>query len=503
MDRMQTKTSTRTDDSFPVAGGFPHLCRGIFLAAGAGLLSAALILVGCAKDSVSGLGEWDGTVPVSFGVEGLSEVLPATRASLATNTTVRVIAYKSGDSNPAQDNYVADQAYSWNGSELVPCTVDDNGSKTADAADQVMKLTPDSYDFYAVSPAFPLAADKTTLATAVANGVDYAAITVRETQQVPRQVMSYALTLSPLQRQCAQISIVIKNDDNYIVPTTLAVNSVSVTGLAASQSSITVGANLTAASSGTEVLNFTSEDFSVSGTTFTQRSPSVALPLSETNLTLTLDMNVDGESQTFTGELQAVTLEQSTKYTITATIITKSDITLSVDSWTEETGNNPEFEDATYPYVVNGNTAVMQDRYGCTVKYPLHGPWTITPIHAESDVSSNDSGINTVSEKFEVASVNARTQSTWANAKTACQNYSQASGAAGTWRLPTIQELKLICILQKKLTACNQLSSSGYYWAATESRKISGNAWVLYSDGAMSSQSKTSSQGIVRCVRDL
>ena len=51
---MQTKTSTRTDDSFPVAGGFPHLCRGIFLAAGAGLLSAALILVGCAKDSVFG-----------------------------------------------------------------------------------------------------------------------------------------------------------------------------------------------------------------------------------------------------------------------------------------------------------------------------------------------------------------------------------------------------------------------------------------------------------------
>ena len=472
------------------------------LVAGTALLSAVMLLAGCAKDSVSGFGEWDGTVPVSFGVEGLSEMLPATRASLTTNTTVRVIAYKGGDSNPAQDNYVADQAYSWNGSELVPCTVDDNGNKTADAADQEMKLTPGSYDFYAVSPAFPLAADKTTLATAVANGVDYAAITVRETQRIPRQTMPYALTLSPLQRQCAQISIVIKNGDSYISPTTLTVNSVSMTGLATSQSGITIGTNLTVVSSGTEELNFTSEDFSVIGTTFTQRPPSVVLPLSGATLILTLDMNVDGESKIFTGELQA-TLAGSIKYTITATIDTKSDITLSVDSWTEETGNNPEFEDATYPYVVNGNTAVMQDRYGCTVKYPLHGPWTITPIHAESDVSSNDSGINTVSEKFEVASVNARTQSTWANAKTACQNYSQASGAAGTWRLPTIRELTLIYILQKKLTACNQLSSSGYYWAATESSKISGNVWVLYSDGAMTSQSKTSSQGIVRCVRDL
>ena len=468
--------------------------------AGTALLSAVMLLAGCAKDSVSGFGEWDGTVPVSFGVEGLSEMLPATRASLTTNTTVRVIAYKSDDSNPAQDNYVADQAYSWNGSELVPCTVDDNGNKTADAADQVMELTPGSYDFYAVSPAFPLAADKTTLATAVANGVDYAAITVRETQQVPRQVMPYALTLSPLQRQCAQISIVIKNGDSYISPTTLTVNSVSMTGLATSQSGITIGTNLTAVSSGTEELNFTSEDFSVSGTTFTQRPPSVALPLSGATLTLTLDMNVDGESQTFAGELQA-TLAGSIKYTITATIDTKSDITLSVDSWTEETGNNPEY--GTYPYVVNGNTIVMQDRYGCAADYPLHGPWTITPTHAESKYNTNDSGINTVSEMFEVASVNVGTSSTWDNAKTACQNYSQASGAAGTWRLPTVRELMLIRTTRSKLTSIDLSTSKGFNWSATEYTS-SGYAWTCSIAANIATQGTTKSTNRpVRCVRDL
>ena len=494
---MQTKTSAQPFGGFPVLGGFPHLCRTISLAAGAGLLSAALLLAGCAKEAVSGCGEWDGTVPMSFGVEGLSEMLPATRASLTTNATVRVIAYKSGDSNPAQDNYVADQAYSWNGSELVPCTVDDNGNKTADAADQVMKLASGSYDFYAVSPAFPLATDKKMLSTVVANGVDYAAITVRKTQQIPRQVLPYALTLNQLQRQCAQISIVVKNDDSDI-----AINSVKVTGLAASQSGVTVGTNLTAASSGTEVLNLTSEDFSLSGTTFTQSIPSVVLPLSGAILTLTLDMNVDGESKTFAGELQA-TLAGSTKYTITATIDTKSDITLSVDSWTEETGNNPEFEDMTYPYVVNGNTIVMQDSYGCAANYPLHGPWTITPIHAESKYNTNASGINTVSEKFEVASANA-SFSTWDGAKTACQKYSQASGAAGTWRLPTVSELVLIRVTRSKLTSVDLSTGKGFCWSATESTASSNYVWSCNLTGNVSTQGYTKSSSLpVRCVRDL
>ena len=80
MNSMQTKTSARPFGGFPVLGGFPHLCRTISLAAGAGLLSAALLLAGCAKEAISGCGEWDGTVPMSFGVEGLSEMLPATRA---------------------------------------------------------------------------------------------------------------------------------------------------------------------------------------------------------------------------------------------------------------------------------------------------------------------------------------------------------------------------------------------------------------------------------------
>ena len=52
---MQTKTSAQTFGGCPVFGNFPRLCRGISLAAGAVLLSVALLSTGCFKEQSEGM----------------------------------------------------------------------------------------------------------------------------------------------------------------------------------------------------------------------------------------------------------------------------------------------------------------------------------------------------------------------------------------------------------------------------------------------------------------
>jgi len=83
-------------------------------------------------------------------------------------------------------------------------------------------------------------------------------------------------------------------------------------------------------------------------------------------------------------------------------------------------------------------------------------------------------------------------QTTWANAISACDSYSETGAAAGTWRLPTQRELQAIWILQsdirKTALAASQtfdFLSADYYWSATESKQqVSGgnytNAWVVW-----------------------
>ena len=82
MDSMQTKTSAQTFGGCPVFGSFPRLCRGISLAAGAGLLSAALLLAGCSKERTPEpvSGPDDGMVEIILSPESMGEVTMDTRA---------------------------------------------------------------------------------------------------------------------------------------------------------------------------------------------------------------------------------------------------------------------------------------------------------------------------------------------------------------------------------------------------------------------------------------
>jgi hypothetical protein len=174
--------------------------------------------------------------------------------------------------------------------------------------------------------------------------------------------------------------------------------------------------------------------------------------------------------------------------------------TATIAEWKD--GGEGTTEDNTYPYVLNGNTIVFKDISGEAdpTQYPTHEVWTVTPAHAESAWNTNASGLNTYGEKFEVAMKDVEPQ-LWVYAQAACQNYSQASDDAGTWRLPTVRELVLIYNKIDDLTAVNN-TRTGYYWAATEAND-SNNAWEVRLDTGSRTNYPKNARNSVRCVRDL
>ena len=399
--------------------------------------AALLFLGGCSKEPVDGPGNASGKVALDFSVEGIGEMFSATKAALTSNTTVRVIAYSSNASNPATANYVADQAYYWNGSKLVPCTVDANGNKTADAADQVMTLLPDkNYDFYAVSPALPLATDKRTLSTAVNNGVDYA-VSDKTTTTVPSQTTPYALTLNTLQRQFAQVKFSVTSEG------LASVTSLEVAGLADAVSGVTVGDTLTAASSGTQSLSLTGSDFTVSNKTATVTT--TVLPLNNVDLSLTVTLTVGGLQSEVSGEIKRVKLESGKSYTITMTISNEtSEISFSVtESWTTNSGNNATLGGGYpgYPYVIDGKYIVSLDAFGGLSGIPIHSLRTSIPIHNEERIDGNASGYNTVGAVIELAD-------SWAGKDLL---FREIDGKCRTpWRVPTGNELRVIELAMNK-----------------------------------------------------
>ncbi len=155
--------------------------------------------------------------------------------------------------------------------------------------------------------------------------------------------------------------------------------------------------------------------------------------------------------------------------------------------------------------------------------YPLHKPWTVTPAHEEAAWDANVSGYNTVGEKFRVATSNAKGKDgssqtmTWFEASgttdatynpdgySACAQYSEAADQSdkGSWRLPTIRELKLIYDFRFKFT--NNFPLLSYFnWSATKDNRSNSTVWLIdfssYDDVTASSKSSTY---VVRCIRDL
>ena len=175
-----------------------------------------------------------------------------------------------------------------------------------------------------------------------------------------------------------------------------------------------------------------------------------------------------------------------------------------------------------YPYVLKDNIFVTKDVYGCADPdtYPTHEAWTTTPAHTESAATANASGYNTVGERFQAAKANAVGKDgssetmTWYEASgtvnatynaagySACAQYSELSDQSdkGTWRLPTVRELKLIYDNGRSLT--DPVPFRGYYWSATEENTAAVKV-VNYQTGAMTNSAKQMVTNYrVCCVRD-
>ncbi len=479
------------------------------------LLCMAALLAGCSKDPAGEPGSpQGGVVPVSFAAPAIGQETaaqsasaasqaqngqsPATRAALAENTTVRVVAFTAATGNPAQANYVAEQTYYMSGGKLVPCTVDDNGSFVAVAPDAKMELERGSYDFYAITPALPLNEDKATVS--VPHKVDYAA---SATKGVTVDA-SKTYTLTQLDRKCVRVTFVIKKSANFTELTALSVTpsgaGLSMPNLPAAQS-VKMDADIPA-TTGSETLTVPASAFTNTDAT-TATAATVLLPLAAADILLTCDLTyttATGSSRqtSFSDTANDLALEKGKHYTFTLTIYpfdvsftVKAEFETTISDWTDVPA-------PAYPYVSEGRYIVSRDALGSSDQ-PLHPNWTAAtmPVHNEK------SEYNALTAKLEVAAAECST-STGSNAPSACASYTQAGTSAGQWRLPTIKELETIYAKKDGLTGAGSFSSLSY-WSATEYSGDSDSAWYVdfYSGGTYHMNTKSDYIGSVRCVRDV
>ena len=491
------------------------------------LLCMAALLAGCSKDPAGEPGSpQGGVVPVSFAAPAIGQETaaqsasaasqaqngqsPATRAALAENTTVRVVAFTAATGNPVQANYVAEQTYYMSGGKLVPCTVDDNGSFVAVAPDAKMELERGSYDFYAITPALPLGSDKATVS--VAHKVDYAA---SATKGVTVDA-SKTYTLTQLDRKCVRVTFVIKKSANFTELTALSVTpsgaGLSMPNLPAAQS-VKMDADIPA-TAGSETLTVPASAFTNTDAT-TATAATVLLPLAAADILLTCDLTyttATGSSRqtSFSDTANDLALEKGKHYTFTLTLLA-SDVSFTVKAESETTISDwTDVPAPAYPYVLKGIYIVSRDALGYSGE-ALHPDWTAATMPAHNEVSAD----NALSLEFEVAaedcnSTNAsgvtpdsgNDQYSWDNALSACAAYSQAGTSAGQWRLPTIKELETIYAKKDGLTGVGSFTSRSY-WSATEASSSIYGAWYVnfgYGDTSYYGKSNTH---YVRCVRDV
>ena len=214
---------------------------------------------------------------------------------------------------------------------------------------------------------------------------------------------------------------------------------------------------------------------------------------------------------------------QSCKVTLT---FHREEITATasvVAEWKDGGETDMETKPIIYPYGINGNTIVVVDVYGNAdpVLYPTHEPWTVTPAHAEKDWDANDSGLNTCSQMFMVAKADAKgkggsaTSITWyeasgtthatynPNGYSACAQYSEASDQSdkGTWRLPTVRELRLIYDMKAELAVV--IPNLNYLSVTEYSMMTKIVYYVSFTNGYCGVAGMSMKTYRVRCVRDL
>ena len=152
------------------------------------------------------------------------------------------------------------------------------------------------------------------------------------------------------------------------------------------------------------------------------------------------------------------------------------------------------------PQIIMGKGFLLESPWGEAdpILYPLHDPWERTVSHSESAWDANNSGSNTVSSIFEVASAVTKSVNA-AGAADACLSYSQYPYDQGQWRVPTVRELKVIYDRKDELTGVGTLNQ--VYMAAT-TNPAGDQTWrVNFKDGSTYTYQNSNSLPVL-CVRD-
>lgn len=466
-----------------------HLLANNFRHLGSALLLCAAGLVGCTNElpSTDGI-DSDGKLEVSFATPSISDIpasaLSATRAGLTQNTTVRVVAYKSGSGNPAQANYVSDQAYYINNSgKLEACTVDADGMNPVAASDEALKLLAGTYDFYAITPALPLNSDKTTVN--VPHGVDYAtSVTANNT------ISTSALTLNELARKCAQVQLIVKAEDENTVISAISVigEGLTLTGLSSPPQNVKVGSDLTT-NPDVAMLNIPASSFRNSDATHLT-SNIILLPVSRANITISYTMSCTMFGTTtqknITGVLNNVTFEKGNSYTLTASLSQNAEATFKISAWSESSQNVTA---GAYPYAL-GKCVISKDMFGSTTG-TMHANWTETPRHYDSDES------NCLPARLEIADTESLVTIT-----EVLNNIN--AGCTSPWRLPTNKEMQTIWALKDKFTGfTTPLFVDKSYWTSTSVSGGGGSRAFFLHYQIGDPLSTESGSYYVRCVQDI
>lgn len=485
--------------------------RAVRMACGAALLAAVLLAAGCSKEPEPEADVHGEPVLVNFTLDGFA---PATRTALAEGTTVRVIATKAKTSPPlipTHEEWVADQAYYMVGGSFVPCKVDADGSnpEPLDNPWSNMRLeTGVAYDFHTISPALPLKEDdKRLLAASVTNGMDYAYSCLRNKTFTDADGTEGFATvdLAALRHQCAGLIVRV-----IMTETGQTLRSVRLSRLTdPKEDEAFYGAPAESRENGSQEVTWEAEEFTYDAVTFTYEctTPKPVRPMMSSvgdaplHISLTTETS-DGSLLTVNDSICQYSLSKGAISTI---ILTKgslgSSLNIALVPWELASDGDHIVGGNVYPYVRGGNTVVMRDDRGYGQDYAYHGLWTFTPTHTESKGwQSNDSGLNTVSASFEVASgdCGGTKTYTYAEALTACDGYSQGGGL---WRLPTIRELALMADTRSSLTV-GGFSNESNYWSATVRDGTYSYACKVISGNKPGWNGK-GSYNRVRCIRDL
>ncbi|WP_071145237.1 BF2992 family fimbrillin-A clan protein [Bacteroides ihuae] len=236
-------------------------------------------------------------VEVTFSTRGIVAQVASTRADaspLGEGATIRVQVYKH--TGTATDltatNYVGDNTYvvGTDGS-LSACIVDATGTVTSTTGNDLYLRSGD-YDFYTVTPALTLSTSGET--TAVAQGMDYAT-SLTQGISVSSTLSTQSVTLTTLERKCSQL---VFNIDRAITTiTSVAIDELTLTGLAVGPLTGTMNNALSTAASNTGSVTLSNSNFTYDATDQYKASAStIVLPKTDGSMQLSMTAYFNGHT---------------------------------------------------------------------------------------------------------------------------------------------------------------------------------------------------------------